>query len=59
MKILGGFLMFIGGIIDVIQMFMLTGDPDFEIFNGLTIAGTIIFFVGLGLYSLSNYSSKV
>lgn len=60
MKVLGYILLGIGGIIDFIQMIMLLfEDMDYQLFNVYTIVGTILFFVGLGLISVSGGSRKV
>ena len=59
MKIIGGFLMFVGGVIDFIQLFMIGTETDFETFRFMSIIGTVLFFVGLGIYSLSNGANKI
>ena len=53
-KSLGGALMAIGGILDIVSMFMV-GSGSVEAFSFCCIGGTICFFIGLFLVRGSNF----
>lgn len=51
-KAFGAFLIIIGIVADVISMFLISSGS-FEVFNAITIGGTISFLIGLALVSNS------
>ena len=50
-KGIGGFLIGVSIVLDIVSMFFI-GD-DYEVFKGLIIAGSIIFFIGIVIMGLS------
>lgn len=60
MKALGYLFMFIGGVIDIVQLFIISdGITSAESFNNLTIIGSILFLIGILLASFSDGSGKL
>ena len=59
MKIFGVFLIFIGGLIEFIQLIFFFTNMDFETFKITSIIGTVLFFIGLGICGMSDGANKI